>query len=46
MVAKESSATPRRTNRANMSGRTSGPKTILNTLIVNYDDRIAASTIN
>ena len=39
-------ATQKRKNRANMTGKTNGWKTILNTLTVHYDDRIAASSIN
>ena len=34
-------ATTKKKNRANMTGRISGWKTILNTLTVHYGDRIA-----
>jgi putative transposase len=39
-------ATQRRKNRADLSGKINGWKTILNTLTVHYGDRIAASSIN
>jgi putative transposase len=39
-------ATQRRANRADMTGKTNGWKSILNTLTIHYGDRIAANTIN
>jgi hypothetical protein len=36
----------KRKNLANMTGKTNGWKTILNTLTVHYGDPIAASSIN
>ncbi len=39
-------ATQRRKNRADLSGKINGWKTIHNTLTVHYGDRIAASSIN
>ena len=39
-------ATQKRKNRADLTGKTNGWKTILNTLTVHYGDRIAANTIN
>jgi transposase-like protein len=39
-------ATQRRKNRSDLTGKTNGWKTILNTLTVHYGDRIAANTIN
>ena len=39
-------AIQKRKNRADMTGRINGWKTILNTLTVHYGDRIAASSIN
>jgi len=38
-------ATQRRKNRSDLTGKTNGWKTILNTLTVHYGDRIAANTI-
>ena len=40
------SASQRRKNRSDMTGKINGWKTILNTLTVHYGDRIAASSIN
>ena len=39
-------ATQKRKNRSNMSGKTNGWKSILNTLTIHYGDRIAANSIN
>lgn len=39
-------ATQRRKNRSDLTGKTNGWKTILNTLTVHYGERIAANTIN
>jgi len=39
-------ATQQRKNRSDMTGKTNGWKSILNTLTVHYGDRIAANTIN
>jgi putative transposase len=39
-------ATQKRKNRQDMTGKTTGWKTIINTLTVHYGDRIAANTIN
>jgi transposase-like protein len=39
-------ATQQRKNRADLTGKTNGWKTILNTLTIHYGDRIAAHTIN
>jgi hypothetical protein len=39
-------ATQLRKNRSDLTGKTNGWKTIVNTLTVHYSDRIAANTIN
>ncbi len=39
-------ATQQRKNRSDLTGKTNGWKSILNTLTVHYGDRIAANTIN
>jgi putative transposase len=39
-------ATQKRKNRSDLTGKTNGWKSILNTLTVHYGERISASSIN